>query len=83
MIWPLDDKVQLQTADLMREKELVELLAAHIEILNSDWFLISRQVRTGAGKFIGLLCMDHDGDLIVVELKKDLTPRGVGVPSPY
>ena len=24
-----------------------------------------------------MLCMDHDGDLIVVELKKDLTPREV------
>lgn len=76
-IWSLDDKVQLQPAELINEKELEDLLAEHIEILNADWLLIGRQVRTVAGKYIDLLCMDHDGDLVVVELKKDLTPREV------
>ena len=77
VIWSLDDKVQLQPAELTNEKELEDLLAEHIEILNPDWLLIGRQVRTVAGKYIDLLCMDHDGDLVVVELKKDLTPREV------
>lgn len=76
-IWSLDDKVQLQPEELINEKELEDLLAEHIEILNIDWLLIGRQVRTVAGKYIDLLCMDHDGDLVVVELKKDLTPREV------
>ena len=62
---------------LINKKELEDILAEHIEILDADWLLIGRQVRTVAGKFIDLLCMDHDGDLIVVELKKDLTPREV------
>ncbi|RPF47359.1 uncharacterized protein DUF91 [Hydrogenoanaerobacterium saccharovorans] len=56
---------------------VLDLLAQHIEILNSDWIIIGRQVKTSAGKYIDLLCMDHDGDLVVVELKKDLTPREV------
>ena len=77
VIWSLDDKVQLQPAELTNEKELEDLLAEHIEILNPDWLLIGRQVRTITGKYIDLLCMDHDGDLVVVELKKDLTPREV------
>ena len=77
IIWSLDDKEQLQPAELINEKELEDILAEHIEILDADWLLIGRQVRTVAGKFIDLLCMDHDGDLIVVELKKDLTPREV------
>ncbi|MBU5432315.1 endonuclease NucS domain-containing protein [Intestinimonas sp. MSJ-38] len=77
VIWSLDDKVQLQPAELVNEKELEDLLAEHIEILNPDWLLIGQQVRTAAGKYIDLLCMDHDGDLVVVELKKDLTPREV------
>lgn len=76
-IWSLNDKVELQPADLTNEKELEDLLAEHIEILNPDWLLIGRQVRTVAGKYIDLFCMDHDGDLVVVELKKDLTPREV------
>ena len=77
VIWSLDDKVQLQPAELTNEKELEDLLAEHIEILDADWLLVGRQVRTVAGKYIDLLCMDHDGDLVVVELKKDLTPREV------
>ena len=77
VIWSLEDKVQLQPAELTSEKELEDLLAEHIEILNPDWLLVGRQVRTVAGKYIDLLCMDHDGDLVVVELKKDLTPREV------
>ena len=77
VIWSLEDKVQLQPAELTSEKELEDWLAEHIEILNPDWLLVGRQVRTVAGKYIDLLCMDHDGDLVVVELKKDLTPREV------
>lgn len=77
VIWSLDDKKQLQTAELLNEKELEDLLVEHIEILDPNWMLIGRQVRTKAGKYIDLLCMDRDGDLIVVELKKDLTPREV------
>ena len=76
-IWSLDDKAPLPAANLKSEKELEDLLAEHIEILNADWLLIGRQVRTVVGKYIDLLCMDHEGDLIVVELKRDLTPREV------
>lgn len=76
-IWSLDDKKQLLTASLISEKELEDLLAEHIEILNPDWLLIGRQVRTVAGKYIDLLCMNHEGDMVVVELKKDMTPREV------
>lgn len=68
-IWSLDDKVQLQSAELVNEKELEDLLAEHIEILDADWLVIGRQVCTLAGKYIDLLCMDRDGDFVVVELK--------------
>ena len=36
VIWSLDDKIQLQPAELTNEKELEDLLAEHIEILNPD-----------------------------------------------
>ena len=77
IVWSLDDKSQLTTSYLANEKELEDLLYEHIEILDESWIVVGRQVRTTSGKFIDLLCMDHDGDMIVVELKKDLTPREV------
>ncbi len=77
MIWSLDAQKPLPKGELLHEKELEDFLVQHIEILNPEWLLIGRQVRTVTGKYIDLLCMDHDGDMVVVELKKDLTPREV------
>ena len=77
IVWSLDDKKPLMSAALKDEKELEDLLYEHIDILNDGWIVLGRQVKTISGKFIDLLCMDHDGDLVVVELKKDLTPREV------
>ena len=68
VIWSLDDKIQLQPAELTNEKELEDLLAEHIEILNPDWLLIGRQVRTIAGKYIDLLCMDRQERLQLRQL---------------
>ena len=76
-VWSLDEKKPLQAASLIDEKELELLLRDNIEILNKGWLVISNQVKTDAGKFIDILCVDHDGDMVVVELKKDLTPREV------
>ena len=76
-VWSLDEKKPLDTASLNDERELETLLCEHIELLNDGWLVIGHQIRTDAGKFIDILCMDHSGCMIVVELKKDLTPREV------
>ena len=76
-IWSLDSKKELESGSLIDEKELEDLLCDHIEILNKNWIVVNRQTKTDAGKFIDLLCVDRDGDMVVVELKKDLTPREV------
>lgn len=77
IVWSLDSQQPLQPAELVDERELEDLLEKHIELLNPGWLVIGRQVATQAGKRIDLLCMDQDGDLIVVELKRNLTPREV------
>ena len=37
--------------------------------------LIGRQVRTGFGGIIDLLAIAPDGSLVLIELKRDKTPR--------
>lgn len=76
-MWSLDTKKELDAATLIDEKELEDLLCEHIEILNPNWLVVNRQVKTIAGKLIDILCIDRDGDMVVVELKKAMTPREV------
>lgn len=76
-VWSLDNKAPLEASALNSERELEQLLVDNIDILNNGWLVISNQVKTDAGKFIDILCIDHDGDMVVVELKKDMTPREV------
>jgi hypothetical protein len=42
-----------------------------------DALIIGRQVPTDHGKFIDLLAMDATGALVIIELKKDRTPREI------
>ncbi|MEI2826214.1 MAG: hypothetical protein V9F04_07290 [Dermatophilaceae bacterium] len=46
-------------------------------MLGERLLVIGRQVRTPHGKFIDLLAMDGEGNLHVLELKRDKTPRDV------
>ena len=42
---------------------------------DSDVLIIGRQVRTTLGGFIDLLGVDRQGDMVIIELKRDKTPR--------
>lgn len=42
---------------------------------DSQVLVIGRQVRTALGGYIDLLGVDNHGDLVIVELKRDRTPR--------
>lgn len=46
-------------------------------ILSSEWMLIGRQVRSDHGGIIDLIAIAPDGSLVVIELKRDRTPRDV------
>ncbi len=76
-IWSLDEKKELLTAELLSENELEGLISEHISLLSENWMIVGRQVITLFGGRIDLLCIDMGGNLIVVELKKNMTPREV------
>ncbi len=42
---------------------------------NGQLLVIGRQVTTNLGSFIDLLAIDRQGDVVVIELKRDRTPR--------
>jgi hypothetical protein len=77
-IWRLGDKpekVVMSAIDF--EKRLEDALTKDLSILSSQLMLIGRQIRTVYGGFIDILAMDMLGNLSIVELKKDRTPREV------
>ena len=68
---------ELQDGPLDLEAHLQEWLAQDISILDPDLLVIGREVETDFGGDIDLLCMDAAGNLVVVELKRDKTPREI------
>ena len=77
-IWRMDETLrQLQPSQLDYEVRLEEFLEKDLSLLHEDLLIIGRQVMTGQGKQIDLLAIDAEGVLVVIELKRDRTPREV------
>lgn len=79
-LWKIDGGDQLTEvtrSSLDLESRLESWLERDIGILDPELLVIGRQVATDFGGCIDLLCIDRDGDLAVVELKRDKTPREI------
>jgi len=78
-IWRLDankpEKMVMSTID--SEIKLENSIVQDISILSAQLMLIGRQVATSYGKFIDMLAIDMSGNLSIIELKKNRTPREV------
>jgi len=77
-IWKVGSSPEsLSPTKLASEKELEDMITLKPEILSPDWMLIGQQVRTSYGGIIDLLAITPDGSLVLVELKRDKTPREI------
>jgi len=69
--------VEYTETPVSTEFEIHDFIEKHPEILGKDIFIIGREVKTIGGSFIDLLGLNRNGDTIVIEIKKDQTPRKV------
>lgn len=79
-LWEVFDKDKLKEvleAQLDLEERIENWLEDDISIISKDLLVIGRQVETDFGGFIDLLCLNSNGDVTIVELKRDKTPREV------
>jgi hypothetical protein len=68
---------EIPSGRLDREERLEAWLERDIGILSPNLMVIGRQVQTDHGGFIDLLCIDESGNLTIVEMKRDKTPREI------
>jgi hypothetical protein len=77
-IWKIGDKPKpLPGVSLENEKQLEEMIIQDPNILSDRWLLIGQQVRTPYGGIVDLLALNPEGHVIIIELKRDQTPREV------
>jgi hypothetical protein len=77
-IWKISAQPQpLLESSLASERLLEEMIVASPRLLSDEWMLIGRQEDTGFGGRVDLLAIAPDGALILIELKRDRTPREV------
>jgi hypothetical protein len=77
-LWKVATQPQpLTESSLGTEQLLEEMIIAAPRLLSDEWMLIGRQEDTGSRGRIDLLAVAPDGSLVLIELKRDRTPREV------
>ena len=77
-IWTVGDTPTLvPSGELATEQVLEEMIVRDSSILSNEWMLIGQQVVTSHNGRVDLLAIAPDASLILIELKRDRTPREI------
>jgi hypothetical protein len=77
-IWKVSPTPEmLQASALAKEQILEDMIVADPRILSDEWMLIGRQEQTDLSGTLDLLAVAPDGSLVLIELKRNKTPRDV------
>ncbi|MBA2409343.1 MAG: DUF91 domain-containing protein [Gammaproteobacteria bacterium] len=79
-LWRIEAENKLREVGRARldfENRLEAWLEQDISVLDPDLLVIGRQVGTDFGGSIDIVCLDQAGDVVVVELMRDRTPREI------
>ncbi len=78
-LWKVDgnDLTEINTSTLDKEERLENWITKDPSILGIDLLLIGRQVTSEYRGRIDLLAINGQGDLVIIELKRDRTPREI------
>jgi hypothetical protein len=79
-LWEITDEdslTEVKQEKLNLEERIENWLENDISIISDDLLVIGRQVETSFGGIIDILCLDSNGDVVIIELKRDKTPRDI------
>ena len=77
-IWKVGTQPEaLAATRLVNEQSLEEMIVSDPGIISREWMLIGRQETTPFGGRIDLLAIAPDGSLVLIELKRNRTPREI------
>lgn len=77
-LWQVGDQPTPLASGLLKSEQLLEeMIIRDPRILSSEWMLIGQQESTPYSGRIDLLAIAPDGSLVLIELKRNRTPREV------
>ena len=78
-LWKIesDSPKAIDQSTLDLEARLEQWISQDIGMVNGNLLVIGQQVETAYGGYIDLLAIDSSGNLVVLELKRDRTPRDI------
>ena len=77
-VWRFDNGLErLPFREMDQESALQQVIADDISVVDSRLMVIGRELTSKYGGRLDILAIDSDGNLVVVELKRNRTPRDV------